>query len=389
MAAWVGLGTLALATLSAPPPVQAQQEVQNELQAAQEALRQQLEESARLEAEARAQREAEAQARRTDERAAKDEAEREAREAEQRATTRLQSDIDEQLRIQDELLRRAERNERATSRDDLGAHEDLAPAATGLALDSRIAPRAPVERELPSTIFEESRVKIPARTWGNPKKLALRRLVLDADGDGKPEIVRYVDPKTRLRVRQEEDRNYNGLMDSWTDYERGEIATRVLDSNDDGNPDLWERYRGGVAIAREVDRDDDGVKEGFYRYEAGSLVEERHDANNDGEIDLVIIYEDRQRVRAEEDHDRDGRTDSWTIYAVVDGVELVTRIEIDKQGRGFADTFEIFEPRAGKAILSRREEDVNGDGQVDVVSIYRKGKLVRREISNPDLVPLM
>ena len=38
--------------------------------------------------------------------------------------------------------------------------------------------------------------------------------------------------------------------------------------------------------------------------------------------------------------------------------------------------------------LTKREEDKNGDGQVDVTSIYENGKLVRREISDPDLVPL-
>ncbi|MBW2275236.1 MAG: hypothetical protein JRG96_18370, partial [Deltaproteobacteria bacterium] len=296
---------------------------------------------------------------------------------------------DEQLRVQNEMLSRAERNERAASRNELGAHELLDETPADSTLDSRAAPRAPADRELPATIFEESKVTVPAQSWGNPKRLKLLQLVLDADGDGKPEIVRYVDPRSGRRVRQEEDRNYDGVMDSWVDYAGGDIAARVLDTNDDGKPDVWERYRSGVMISREVDRDDDGVQDGFYRYAGDSLVEERHDANNDGKIDLVITYERRNRLRAEEDHDRDGRTDSWTLYSVVDGVELVTRIERDKQGRGFADTFEIFEARAGKSILARREEDLNGDGKVDVVSIYRNGKLIRREISDPDLVPLL
>ena len=39
-------------------------------------------------------------------------------------------------------------------------------------------------------------------------------------------------------------------------------------------------------------------------------------------------------------------------------------------------------------MIARREEDVNGDGVADVKSIYEDGKLVRREISDPALVPL-
>jgi hypothetical protein len=31
---------------------------------------------------------------------------------------------------------------------------------------------------------------------------------------------------------------------------------------------------------------------------------------------------------------------------------------------------------------------MNGDGKVDVTSIYERGKLVRREISDPALMPL-
>ena len=33
-------------------------------------------------------------------------------------------------------------------------------------------------------------------------------------------------------------------------------------------------------------------------------------------------------------------------------------------------------------------EDLDGDGSIDLVSIYRAGKLVRREILKPEVVPL-
>ena len=50
--------------------------------------------------------------------------------------------------------------------------------------------------------------------------------------------------------------------------------------------------------------------------------------------------------------------------------------------------FETFIADGDKAQLARREEDVDGDGQADIISIYRDGRLVRRELASPDLRPL-
>jgi len=291
-----------------------------------------------------------------------------------------------ELERQSQMLSRLQRGE---------ALEDTDLAAGGVPelgvadqADPRVAPAAPEDRPLPVAIFEETRVEIRKGTWGNRSNLDLVRRVLDADRDGHPELVRYVDPKSGLMVRQEEDRNYDGVTDAWSDYEDGHLVARALDGNDDGNPDTWERYADGRMTSREIDRDDDGVRDAFYRFENGSLVEERHDSDNDGQIDLQVFYENRRRVRSEEDVDHDGRIDTWRSYQVVGDEELVSRIERDAHGRGYADTFESYEARNGRAILVRREEDVNGDGQVDVASFYEDGKLVRREILNPDLVPM-
>ena len=268
------------------------------------------------------------------------------------------------------------------------ADVEPAPEPPPSELDARAAPRAPELRELPVAIFDESKATIPAQQWGNPRRLVLVRRALDADGDGKPELLRFVDPESGLLIRQEADRNYDGRIDTWSDYEWGALVRRMLDSNDDGNPDGWEVYEKGRMTSRQVDRDDDGVRDGFYTYENDSLALERHDTNNDGEIDRVIHYRDRKRTSAEEDVDKDGRTDVWYRYEVRDGTELVTHIERDKSGRGKPDIFETFEAQAGSAVLARREEDVDGDGKIDIVSIYREGKLVRRELAEPDLRPL-
>jgi len=295
--------------------------------------------------------------------------------------------MQEELRRQQQLLDRLQKGE---SLEGTGL-EDLEPEAdTGGSggRDPRSAPAAPEERDLPLAIFERETVRVEAGRWGQPRSLRLERRVLDADGDDHAELVRWVDPNSGWLVRQHQDRNYDGVTDAWSDYEHGRLVARTLDSNDDGNPDTWERYEEGRMVRREVDRDDDGVRDAFYRYEGATLAEERHDTDNDGRVDLRVAYEDGHRARAEEDRDHDGRMDLWRFYELVDGRELVTRIERDEEGRGFADTFDTYEARDGRAVLARRERDVDGDGEVDVTSYYRDGKLVRREILDPDLLPL-
>lgn len=289
-----------------------------------------------------------------------------------------ESSLEAELRRQQELLDQMEAGRRPLPEIDPLTQYGVPE------VDPRVAPSAPVDRELPVAIFEVSKVRIPAGTWSNAHDLRVERRALDADTDGMPELLRFLDLESGYLIRQEEDRNFDGVTDAWTDYEWGVPVRRVLDSNDDGNPDTWEVYESGRAVSREIDRDDDGVRDALYRYEGGSLVQERHDANNDGRVDLNITLKNRLRVRAEEDQDKDGRIDTWITYSTFGGDEIVVRIERDRHGRGFADTFEIFEAMDGKATLTRMDEDVNGDQQIDVRSIYRKGKLIRREVHNPE-----
>lgn len=288
--------------------------------------------------------------------------------------------IDEELRIQQQLLSRVEQGE--------SAQEGVTAKTSDQSLmTDRAAPAVPVERDYPASIFDETTVVVVPGEWGNEKRLVLRRLSLDADRDGNTEIVRWLDPESMLTVRQVEDRNYDGVQDAWTDYEWGAAVRRSLDSNDDGNPDSWEEYAAGRMTRREVDRNEDGVRDAFYRYEGDSLAREEHDANDDGRLDQVILYEARQRQRSEEDTNRDGKMDLWTFFGVSNGAELPVRIERDSKGNGSADIYEMFELADGSAILVRKEEDVNGDGAIDVISIFRNGKLVRREILDLSVSP--
>ena len=56
----------------------------------------------------------------------------------------------------------------------------------------------------------------------------------------------------------------------------------------------------------------------------------------------------------------------------------------DTNDDGRLDRFDRFDDR-GRVVM--QEEDRNADGRIDVRSIYRAGKLVRREFSDPDHIP--
>jgi len=352
-------------------------------------LAREAEAAGRREAEQRAARERESARARAEREEEQRRIEEEQRRASAEAAAPYEDEIAKQRALQGDLLWEA--TGRGSPRPE-GERFEMAPRhrANGDNLDPRIADAAPRDRKLPSEIFDESRVEIPVGQWGNARVLIVRKLELDADGDRKPELVRYIDRASGEKLRQEEDRNYDGITDAISEYRDGRLSVRVLDSNDDGNPDVWESYAAGLIVLREIDRDDDGVRDVFYRYQGDSLAQERHDANNDGRVDLLIVYENRLRIRTEEDTDRDGRVDTWTLYGPADpvhGAEQIVRIERDRAGRGFADSFEVFENEGGRATLQRREEDLNGDGEIDVISFYEDGRLRRRQITNPDAAP--
>jgi antitoxin component YwqK of YwqJK toxin-antitoxin module len=326
--------------------------------------------------------------------------EEELRKEEQRGE-HLEDEIEAELKRQEDLLREIEAVENQIPAEDAAPSQGVAsvnapapepesPSDASLSerANPRAAPKAPRDRELPLAIFDKEKVTIPRGAWQNERKLTVVKRSLDADMDGRPEQIRYYDTESDTLIRLEQDTDYDGDLDTWQTYEDGKLATRQIDASDNGRPDVWETYRALVMRSRDVDRDGDGLRDAFYEYESDSLIRERHDANGDGTPDLVVHYENRLRVRAEEDGDRDGRMDTWTTYTPFEGEELVARIERDTDGSGKVDLVETYGEIEGRATLTRREEDKNGDGEMDIKSIYENGKLVRREISDPSLVPL-
>jgi len=302
--------------------------------------------------------------------------------ARQAELQRVQGEIDAELKRQEVLQRSRDLSE-------IGRALERSPASQGSLeqrADPRIAPRAPVDRDLPVAIFDSEEIEVPAGALGNSDPMDIIKRSLDADRDGHPEQIRYIDKSTGEMIRKEIDQDYDGKLDTWQTYAGNSLDERTLDTNGDGSIDAWERYSGGWMVERVIDRNGNGGKDAFYTFSDGSLVEERHDRNDDGRFDLIITYQDRHKTAATEDHSGDGQIDTWTTYAVVGDAELPAVIKRDSDGSGKIDIIETFETSSGKPILAKREEDTNADGAIDVTSTYRNGKLYRRELADPTLV---
>jgi hypothetical protein len=290
--------------------------------------------------------------------------------------------------IEAEIADELERQEALAVEEQAGRHAPPAPTPPADDPSRLEAPAAPADRDLPEGLFAVETVVIPRGEWQNARELEVVRRTLDADRDGRPEEIRYSDPETGALLRAEQDLDYDGAIDAWKTYADGRLSVRVLDADGDGRSDTWERYEEGRAAQVTVDRDRDGVRDLFLRYRGGELAERLEDANGDGTIDRVVGYERKRRVKSEEDLSFNGSMDTWTRYAVVDDREVVTRVARDSKDEGKADVFESYETSGGVTQLVRREEDLNRDGRVDVVSVYEKGRLVQRAISDEALAPL-
>ena len=135
--------------------------------------------------------------------------------------------------------------------------------------------------------------------------------VLDANGDGKPDIKRVYDTKTNKEI------------------------CRISDLNHDGKPDLYEYYdANGQIRRREADYDANGVIDAIEYYEQGKLVRREYDTTGQHRIDTWDFFDPAtgKRTRRERDTTNDGKVDQWWVW----NGDQVT-IAIDKNGDGKPD----------------------------------------------------
>jgi hypothetical protein len=136
---------------------------------------------------------------------------------------------------------------------------------------------------------------------------------LDDDFDGRVDRIRHYDAKGRL-VSSDEDLNGDGVMETTSLYEDGQLARRRTDSNGDGQADTWSFYRGDELLRTEIDKNGDGFRDEITIYEHGKIAREEEDRNGDGRPDIVSIYRDGQLVEKREDLDFDGTPDVVSHY---------------------------------------------------------------------------
>ena len=215
---------------------------------------------------------------------------------------------------------------------------------------------------------------------------------LDADRDGAPEEVRYLDPKTGVIVRKEEDRDYDGRIDAWTRYEaaarrrdrarhrRRRQGRRVAELR--RATAAWPRAR---SIATPTARATPSTST-----QGDSLVEERHDGELGREARSRRLLPGAQaRAAAEEDLDHDG------AHRHLDATSQTpaTREVVARRARHRAATARPTPSRptsrspASRCLeAARRGQERRRHDRRE--SVYENGKLKQRQISDPDLMPL-
>ncbi|MGH7846570.1 MAG: hypothetical protein ACREQW_15565 [Candidatus Binatia bacterium] len=161
---------------------------------------------------------------------------------------------------------------------------------------------------------------------------------------------------TPFRNVEVRDMNKDGIPDLWIYYnpaKPGEIIRQEEDTNSDGRVDTWTSFRDGKVARREADTNGDVTPDVFFAYEKDMIVREERDEYGEGRPSYRAFYQNARIGRVERDTDRDGRVDQWIYYDTASANDLVLR----------------------------EETDLNADGAIDLWSYYEGGRLVRRDVS--------
>lgn len=163
-------------------------------------------------------------------------------------------------------------------------------------------------------------------------------------------------PSTPFKNVEIRDINRDGFPDLWIYYnplKPGEIVRQEEDTNGDGRVDTWSAFHESKLARREVDTKGSGRPDTVYYYEDDKIAREERDESGDGRPSFRAVYQDGRLARVEKDVNRDGKMDLWVTY----------------------DTEQTDE------VVVKEERDLNGDGGVDLWSYYEDGRLVRRDVS--------
>jgi hypothetical protein len=107
---------------------------------------------------------------------------------------------------------------------------------------------------------------------------------VDTNLDGIKDVVRLFDEKGEP-TREEQDRDFDGKIDSWTLFSEGRMAEVQEDTNRDGRPDAWKSYNDGKLTRIKRDRNFDGKPDQWEMYVRGKLERVGVDDSFDGHVD--------------------------------------------------------------------------------------------------------
>ncbi len=163
-------------------------------------------------------------------------------------------------------------------------------------------------------------------------------------------------PTTSFKNVEIRDVNQDGVPDLWIYYhplKPGEIVRQEEDTNGDGRVDTWSTFHDGKLVRREVDTKRTGRPDTIYYYEGEKISREERDEKGDGHPTFRAFYQNGRLAKVEKDLDHDGKMDLWIYYDTTKEEELVLK----------------------------EERDLNGDGVIDLWSYYENGRLSRRDLS--------
>ncbi|MCC6528291.1 MAG: hypothetical protein IT373_36945 [Polyangiaceae bacterium] len=135
----------------------------------------------------------------------------------------------------------------------------------------------------------------------------------------------------------------------------------VLDADRDGRPEIIRVMSGSREVCRAVDINGDGGIDFFNYFDAeGRLTRRESGFDRDNRPEQIAYYEGGQIVRRERETNFDGKLDTWDYY---EGGRLV-REERDATADGFVDQWWDFD-RAAEPECARVRSDADADGQPD------------------------
>ncbi len=141
----------------------------------------------------------------------------------------------------------------------------------------------------------------------------------------------------------------------------GSKNIQVLDANVDGRPEIVTVFDGGHAYCRAADINLDGTIDVFTYFDPSGAIRRRESGfDRDALPDEISYYVNGQIVRKERETNNDGKLDTWDFY---EGGRLI-REERDSAGDGFINQWWTF-PDPQRAECAIVVSDNNSDTKPD------------------------